>query len=259
MTDGTTIYLTRDLGGAYDKWNKYKFDKHIYVVQAAQSLHFRQLYKTLELMDEEYAGRFEHVSFGMVTGMSTRKGTVKFLDDILDEATDVMHEAMRSNEAKYAQVEDPEKTSEIIGASAVKIQDMAGRRYVLDVNPLMTASTTMHSISSDAPRSKVISARSFSTRTSASPRSSAKTPTPCSPSLYPKSTCPSSTTPRCTTSSTTSPCTPLRCRAPTSSRNPLSWSRGVSRSLTWSDPRGRRSRSRVPSQRSKRRGCSCTS
>lgn len=52
------------MGGAYDKWNKYKFDKHIYVVQAAQSLHFRQLYKTLELMDEEYAGRFEHVSFG---------------------------------------------------------------------------------------------------------------------------------------------------------------------------------------------------
>lgn len=62
--------------------------------------------------------------------MSTRKGTVKFLDDILDEATEVMHEAMRSNEAKYAQVEDPEQTSEIIGASAVKIQDMAGRRYV---------------------------------------------------------------------------------------------------------------------------------
>jgi arginyl-tRNA synthetase len=62
--DGTSIYLTRDLGGAFDKWNKYKFDKHIYVVQAAQGLHFRQLYKTLELMEEEYAGRFEHVSFG---------------------------------------------------------------------------------------------------------------------------------------------------------------------------------------------------
>jgi arginyl-tRNA synthetase len=136
--DGTSIYLTRDLGGAFDKWNKYKFDKHVYVVQAAQGLHFRQLYKTLELMGEEYAGRFEHVSFGecpdypayagLVTGMSTRKGTVKFLDDILDEATEVMHDAMRSNENKYAQVEDPEHTSEVIGATAVKIQDMAGRR-----------------------------------------------------------------------------------------------------------------------------------
>jgi arginyl-tRNA synthetase len=64
IADGTSIYLTRDLGGAFDKWNKYKFDKHIYVVQAAQSLHFKQLYKTLELMGEEYAGRFEHISFG---------------------------------------------------------------------------------------------------------------------------------------------------------------------------------------------------
>jgi arginyl-tRNA synthetase len=64
VLDGTSIYLTRDLGGAYDKWNKYKFDHHIYVVQAAQSLHFRQLFKTLELMGEECAGRLEHISFG---------------------------------------------------------------------------------------------------------------------------------------------------------------------------------------------------
>lgn len=62
--------------------------------------------------------------------MSTRRGTVKFLDDILDEATDVMHEQMRSNEAKYAQVENPDLTSEIIGSTAVKIQDLSGKRSV---------------------------------------------------------------------------------------------------------------------------------
>jgi len=64
----------------------------------------------------------------MVNGMSTRRGTVKFLDDIIDEATDVMHEQMRSNEDKYAQVEEPERTSAVIGASAVKIQDMSAKR-----------------------------------------------------------------------------------------------------------------------------------
>lgn len=72
----------------------------------------------------------------MVHGMSTRKGTVVFLDDILAEATDVMHEAMRSNEAKYAQVEDPETTSAIIGSTAVKIQDLTGKRsndYTFDI------------------------------------------------------------------------------------------------------------------------------
>ncbi|TYJ51335.1 arginine-tRNA ligase [Cryptococcus floricola] len=126
--DGTSIYLTRDLGGAYDKFQKYAFDKHIYVVQAAQTLHFNQLFKTLELMGEPYADKLEHVTFGLVKGMSTRKGTVVFLEDIIQEATTTMHDQMKSNEAKYAQVENPEETSAIIGTSAVKIQDMAGRR-----------------------------------------------------------------------------------------------------------------------------------
>ncbi|ODN87394.1 arginine-tRNA ligase [Cryptococcus wingfieldii CBS 7118] len=126
--DGTSIYLTRDLGGAYDKYQKYAFDKHIYVVQAAQTLHFNQLFKTLELMGEPYADKLEHVTFGLVKGMSTRKGTVVFLEDIIQEATTTMHDQMKSNEAKYAQVENPEETSAIIGTSAVKIQDMAGRR-----------------------------------------------------------------------------------------------------------------------------------
>ncbi|WVQ79698.1 arginine-tRNA ligase [Cryptococcus sp. DSM 104549] len=126
--DGTSIYMTRDLGGAFDKYAKYKFDKHIYVVQAAQTLHFAQLFKTLELIGEPYAKDLEFISFGLVRGMSTRKGTVVFLEDIISEATDVMHEQMKSNEAKYAQVEDPVGTSGIIGTTAVKIQDMAGRR-----------------------------------------------------------------------------------------------------------------------------------
>ncbi|WVW85335.1 arginine-tRNA ligase [Kwoniella bestiolae CBS 10118] len=126
--DGTTIYLTRDLGGLHDKWEKYHFDKHIYVVQAAQTLHFNQLFKTAELMGEPYADKLQHISFGLVKGMSTRKGTVVFLEDIMEEATETMHEQMRSNEAKYAQVEDPLGTSAIIGTTAVKIQDMAGRR-----------------------------------------------------------------------------------------------------------------------------------
>jgi arginyl-tRNA synthetase len=66
----------------------------------------------------------------MVTGMSTRKGTVVFLDDILEEAKLTMHEQMKSNEVKYAQVEDPETASQVIGTTAVKIQDMSGKRSV---------------------------------------------------------------------------------------------------------------------------------
>lgn len=64
----------------------------------------------------------------MVAGMSTRKGTVVFLEDILNEAKTVMHEQMASNEEKYAQIEDPEYTSDVVGITAVKVQDMAGKR-----------------------------------------------------------------------------------------------------------------------------------
>lgn len=72
----------------------------------------------------------------MVLGMSTRKGTVKFLDDILSEAKESMHEQMAKNEAKYALIEDPDYTSDIIGQTAVKIQDFAAQRikdYKFDI------------------------------------------------------------------------------------------------------------------------------
>lgn len=60
--------------------------------------------------------------------MSTRKGTVVFLNDILEEAKAKMHEQMRVNEEKYAQIENPEVTSDVVGVTAVKIQDMKGKR-----------------------------------------------------------------------------------------------------------------------------------
>ena len=126
--DGTSIYITRDLGGAAQRYEKYNFDKMIYVVAAQQDLHFKQVFKMLELMGHPWADRLEHVNFGLVLGMSTRKGTVKFLDEILAEAKDSMHEQMAKNEAKYAQVEDPEYTSDVVGQTAVKIQDFGARR-----------------------------------------------------------------------------------------------------------------------------------
>mgnify|MGYP001559180288 FL=1 len=81
-------------------------------------------------MGYEWSKRLQHVTFGMVLGMSTRKGTAVFLDQILNESKDVMHEQMKSNEVKYAAIDDPEKTSDILGITAVKIQDMAAKRCV---------------------------------------------------------------------------------------------------------------------------------
>lgn len=126
--DGTTLYLTRDIGEAADRYEKHKFDKMIYVVAAQQDLHLAQLFKILELMGYEWASKCSHVNFGMVKGMSTRKGTAVFLDQILEEAKATMHQVMQKNEEKYAQIEDPESVSDTVGISSVMIQDMSAKR-----------------------------------------------------------------------------------------------------------------------------------
>ncbi|WFC96019.1 arginine--tRNA ligase [Malassezia brasiliensis] len=143
--DGTPLYLTRDIVEAQQRWDKYHFDKMIYVVASQQDLHLAQFFKILELMGAPFAekgnSRLLHINFGMVQGMSTRKGTAVFLDRILDETKEHMHEVMKKNEAKYAQLEDPEGTADIVGMTAVKIQDMSGKRinnYHFDWNRMFS-------------------------------------------------------------------------------------------------------------------------
>lgn len=127
--DGTALYLTRDVSELLSREEKYKPDKLIYVVASQQDLHLRQLFKIVELMGhKDIAKKCEHINFGMVLGMSTRKGTVKFLDDILRDVGDKMHEVMRANADKYAQVSEPEKTADTLGITAVMVQDLTGKR-----------------------------------------------------------------------------------------------------------------------------------
>ncbi|KAF2431567.1 arginyl-tRNA synthetase [Tothia fuscella] len=136
--DGTSLYLTRDIGAIMEREEKYKFDRMIYVVASAQDLHLAQLFKIVEAMGlKQLAQKCQHINFGIVQGMSTRKGTVKFLDDILRDVGDKMHEVMKENEDKYAQVGEPEKIADILGISSVMVQDMSGKRinnYTFDIN-----------------------------------------------------------------------------------------------------------------------------
>jgi arginyl-tRNA synthetase len=130
--DGTALYLTRDISELLGRHEKYKFDHMIYVVASAQDLHLKQLFKIIELLGHnEIAAKCQHINFGLVLGMSTRKGTVKFLDDILRDVADKMHETMRKNENKYNQVENPDATADTLGISSVMVQDMTGKRYDL--------------------------------------------------------------------------------------------------------------------------------
>ncbi|KAK3372299.1 arginyl-tRNA synthetase [Podospora didyma] len=129
--NGTSNYLLRDIGAVIQRHEQYHFDEMIYVVMHEQEAHLRSLFKTLELGGPPYDGiseKLKHISFGKVKGMSTRKGTVVFLDDVINDVSSYMHEQMRSNEAKYAEIPDPARTSELLGISAIMVQDMMGKR-----------------------------------------------------------------------------------------------------------------------------------
>lgn len=82
------VYLTghEHSGGAIERWEKYKFEKMIYVISSQQDLHVGQFFKVLSLIGFEWAQWLEHVSYCLVLGMSTRRGTMVFLEDIIREA-----------------------------------------------------------------------------------------------------------------------------------------------------------------------------
>lgn len=127
--DGTALYLTRDISELLNRHKKYNFDQMIYVIASQQDLHCKQFFKVVELMGyKDIASRVRHINFGMVLGMSTRKGTVKFLNDILRDVGDHMHDVMRKNQEKYDQVENPEAVADTLGISSVMVQDMTGKR-----------------------------------------------------------------------------------------------------------------------------------
>jgi arginyl-tRNA synthetase len=134
---GTTTYLLRDVAAVLEREEKYAFDNMIYVVSTEQDHYFRRVFGTLQLIGRaDLAARLQHVNFGKVMGMSSRLGDVQLLSDILDQSREAMHEVMRRNAAKYAQVQNPNAVTEAVGISAVMVQDMSGKRinnYPFDI------------------------------------------------------------------------------------------------------------------------------
>ena len=127
--DGSTLYMTRDLAAAIYRKNTYDFEKCIYVVGSQQSLHFQQLFKVLELMGFEWAKDLIHVPFGMVAleegTMSTRKGRVVFLEDVLKQAIEKTRETVLSKNPNAKNVDEIAKQ---VGVGAVVFQELSNSR-----------------------------------------------------------------------------------------------------------------------------------
>lgn len=140
--EGTSTYLLRDAAALIERAEKYQFDRTIYVVSSEQDAYFQRLFKIVELMGrQDLASKVQHVNFGLVSGMSSRSGNAELLEDVLYDCGDAMHDVMRSNPVKCAQVEDPEGVSDILGITAAMVQDMSGKRinnYPFDMNRMMS-------------------------------------------------------------------------------------------------------------------------
>ncbi len=128
---GTTIYATRDLASLKERIKKYNFDKAIYVVGNEQQLHFKQVFKVLELMGyEEYSKNCVHVPFGLVVDkdgekIGSRKGNSVFLEDILNEAIDKVRTII---EEKNPNLEDKEEIAKKVGVGAIIFNDLSNSR-----------------------------------------------------------------------------------------------------------------------------------
>lgn len=99
-SDGTTLYLARDVAALNDRALRHQFNRMFYVVDHGQSDHFQALFDMGRRMDVPEIGGVEHIKFGRIQGMSTRRGNVVFLKDILDEARDIMQQKQVESASK---------------------------------------------------------------------------------------------------------------------------------------------------------------
>ena len=131
-TDGTTLYSTRDLAAATERYKKYKFDKMIYETGQEQNLHFNQFFKILELMGNKWAKDCIHVDHGLYLDkkgkkFSTRKGKTVFLKDVFDETTELAKKEIVKRAGKISK-DELEKRALKVAIAAIFYGDLKSNR-----------------------------------------------------------------------------------------------------------------------------------
>ncbi|AIK38188.1 arginine--tRNA ligase [Bacillus pseudomycoides] len=128
-SDGATLYATRDLTAALYRQNTYEFDKALYVVGAEQSLHFTQFFIVLKKLGYNWVDGMAHVPFGLILKdgkkMSTRKGKVVLLEEVLEEAITL---AEQNVEEKNPDLKQKEEVAKQVGVGAVIFHDLKNER-----------------------------------------------------------------------------------------------------------------------------------
>ncbi|WP_027206433.1 arginine--tRNA ligase [Butyrivibrio fibrisolvens] len=127
--DGSSIYHSRDISAVLYRKEKYDFDKCLYVTGLEQSLHFKQVFKAIELMGLDYYKDLVHVPYGLVSldgeKLSTRTGNIIYAEDILNEAVKRAYELI---EEKNPSLENKDEVAKKVGIGAVIFHDLFNQR-----------------------------------------------------------------------------------------------------------------------------------
>jgi arginyl-tRNA synthetase len=127
--DGATLYLTRDIAAILYRKKHYDFDLALYVVGSPQTLHFRQLFMVLERMGQRWVADCHHIPFGQIRfehgAMSTRKGNIVFLEEVMDRAVSLALEIIAE---KNPDLENREIVAEAVGVGSIIFNDLKNSR-----------------------------------------------------------------------------------------------------------------------------------
>ncbi|MBU5341868.1 arginine--tRNA ligase [Caldifermentibacillus hisashii] len=128
-SDGATLYATRDLAAALYRKREYHFAKSFYVVGGEQALHFKQLFLVLKKMGYTWADELYHIPFGMMLKdgkkMSTRKGKIVLLEEVLHDAIKAARDAI---ESRNPNLENKDEIARMVGVGAVIFHDLKNDR-----------------------------------------------------------------------------------------------------------------------------------
>jgi arginyl-tRNA synthetase len=130
--DGTSLYATRDLTAAIDRYKTYKFDRMIYEVGQEQKLHFRQVFRVLKLLGYDFSDNCVHVAHGLYLGedgkkFATRKGKTVMMKDVIEETYEIAKKNLVSRGAKLSEL-DLEHRARAVSLAAIIYGDLKNFR-----------------------------------------------------------------------------------------------------------------------------------
>lgn len=128
-SDGSSIYHSRDIAAVIYRKETYQFDQCLYVTGLEQSLHFKQVFKAIEVMGYDWANTLIHIPYGLVSlegeKLSTRNGNIVYAEDILNEAIERAYQAIQN---KNPDLLDKEEVAKKIGVGAIIFHDLFNQR-----------------------------------------------------------------------------------------------------------------------------------